>query len=1701
MLSESRGSATLLAEDSASGDTLVVIRVQHLDQAEAESGRMFLECCERLRRVRSAFVATPQTFGVTQLVGSGNVGYSTRRFVAGSTLAAARLPAEEDVALRVALQLSVGLSRLHEAGVVHLDVKPENIVLRRCVGNVLTEHSQAVIIDCVFRPESESRERLVSEVSLQCLPPELAAGAPVDGRADLFSLGVVLYQLLTGTSPYSETSMANVIQQQRLKDFIPPHEREPSVSRTASELVCALLESQPKYRPQSALEVAAALENALGLPNELTRTLTLRSEEESILIPSRQEAVGRCSALLRGDASQRAPVCLEVAGSGVNAVLSQLADLTEAQGDAVIALRSFVGAPGRLSQELAPLVRRLARRQAAEEGRGAGSASDSEASERVSTVLDDLLVATSERRLVLMVEDHAILDPIDRDLLVRIARQERARRRDSGESRGRLQLVLGDSQRGIPYASSRSGEEAADVSVQLAPLSEHDVAELAQSVLGGGVMTRRDYSSILDHCAGDVDRCLAILRSIRQALQASAPLGPGDVSRLVDKEAASVPSYRVLVEPGAWMTLGLSLWGRPMTSEEWDRFCDAAECTEEERVAAARMCQRRAVGGSVLVRAQVSCGVWSDARYLTTAQLARLTVGFASARRSDAGETFGEFEQAVLRLARAAGRVAPTARWTTYRAMLLAIRAGRFGELRSVVEAMSWESGGEGPGWIGLLMSRIGMFECGEPVSEAAGAEDRAGQEMSVVCTEWLKARSDARHQRTNEALERYRTVATIAARLGGWLLAALEEYGSLCVDCGRIAQARSACSLLVRWVRRYRRNAQDSGCTGSTCTGRCGVKWCRRLARVQSKYLRVKGRLAHRAGDASKALECVDRELECLRVLRNPLGEAACLNNRGILRLERGHASLACIDFESSISIRETADDERGLAAALNNLGLALIHQREGGRAAAALARARVLAERNGLVRLRDSALLNLAIAHTRTGSLTKASRTLSRLLRVGSTGRPDVIQSKALYNLVLLALDRWQIGPAVRHLTKLEAIVALAPELARECDPNYLDALVAVRTKDKTRAVAALVRSQQRGENGLEASARIADLLWACSWAERPARAKRGNRDRSHRLAVSASNWSHRAGAPRLERVRTMVELCGRDGAWRACLQWIAVSLRDVRATDVAARVEFAMATLHSPQLEEGHDDLQIEVRTLLAHGCFAIGRTREAWALIEDAIDRFDALERKVVRARCGHGIVRDIHATIAKAIGVRGGRARRSDHSFATSLRSAAFATCMSRRGTEGGMSVTHSSRYVGRVIEAITEAQGDCDSRIQRLLCAARESTGAQRVVLLLREGERWGVVREERGDPSSHEHRDVSWGIVQQAVSAGRPLVFGDALTTDELAGHRSIATLRLRSLACVPVRVGAECGAVVYADHQGIAGLFGRPEIELMCLVGGLLALVLGNDQLQRRVAEHEGQLAAAQQHLVRVERTRIVSELTGGAVHDLRNVLTAVIARCQLLGQTDLAESTQKAIRSIESGARSANELLTKIQQCGKEESSGEADLVDVASVAQEVIDLLKARFESPGGVPTVSPVDLRLDLAHECWVRMSRHALREVILNLLVNALDAIPQGGTIVVRVASAGDSVTLEVSDNGMGMSAETRQRAFEPFFTTKGSKGTGLGLAIVKNAVVKYRGTIDLRSELGGGTRATLTWPRATTSEVRCGGRGESTPAPAAEHS
>ena len=251
-------------------------------------------------------------------------------------------------------------------------------------------------------------------------------------------------------------------------------------------------------------------------------------------------------------------------------------------------------------------------------------------------------------------------------------------------------------------------------------------------------------------------------------------------------------------------------------------------------------------------------------------------------------------------------------------------------------------------------------------------------------------------------------------------------------------------------------------------------------------------------------------------------------------------------------------------------------------------------------------------------------------------------------------------------------------------------------------------------------------------------------------------------------------------------------------------------------------------------------------------------------------------------------------------------------------------------------------------------------------------------------------------------------------------------------------------------------------------------VAIVNARIHAQRRRALEE--LQASQDRLVQTERLRALGEMASGVAHDFNNLLAVILGRVQLLQLRAEDPELRRGLATIEQAAAEAAHIVRRIQEFTRTRQTRLFQPVDVPHLVREAIELTRGRWRDEAQVRGVT-YSVRTDLAEVASVAGEAAELREVVTNLLLNGLDAMPNGGALDVAVRTDAGSVVVTVRDTGCGMPAAVRERVFEPFFTTKGPRSTGLGLSVAYGIVQRHGGRIDVDSVEGRGTTFTIRLP------------------------
>jgi PAS domain S-box-containing protein len=223
--------------------------------------------------------------------------------------------------------------------------------------------------------------------------------------------------------------------------------------------------------------------------------------------------------------------------------------------------------------------------------------------------------------------------------------------------------------------------------------------------------------------------------------------------------------------------------------------------------------------------------------------------------------------------------------------------------------------------------------------------------------------------------------------------------------------------------------------------------------------------------------------------------------------------------------------------------------------------------------------------------------------------------------------------------------------------------------------------------------------------------------------------------------------------------------------------------------------------------------------------------------------------------------------------------------------------------------------------------------------------------------------------------------------------------------------------------------------------------------------------------------EKLTALGQLAGGIAHDFNNLLQAILGYAQLMKQNPAnLELVERSLSVVESAAMDGSETVRRIQTFARLRPEERFMPLNVNQVVEDALAITRPRWEEKVAHDR-RPLRQKLDLRARRVIQGRSAALAEVMTNLILNAMDAMPDGGTLSIGTRDTPDGVLITVADTGVGMPEPVRRRIFEPFFSTKGEKGSGLGLSMAYSIVHRHGGDIRVESEPGRGTTFSLSLP------------------------
>ena len=229
-------------------------------------------------------------------------------------------------------------------------------------------------------------------------------------------------------------------------------------------------------------------------------------------------------------------------------------------------------------------------------------------------------------------------------------------------------------------------------------------------------------------------------------------------------------------------------------------------------------------------------------------------------------------------------------------------------------------------------------------------------------------------------------------------------------------------------------------------------------------------------------------------------------------------------------------------------------------------------------------------------------------------------------------------------------------------------------------------------------------------------------------------------------------------------------------------------------------------------------------------------------------------------------------------------------------------------------------------------------------------------------------------------------------------------------------------------------------------------------------------------EEQLLQSEKLGALAEMASGVAHDFNNALAAILGNTQLLLYTAQDEELKETLRTIEKVAKDSSQTVRRLQDFTRKRVHQELFRVDVNSIIKDSIEITKPKWKDEAQSRGV-PIEIVSNFEEIPSVSGNDSELRGVFTNMILNAIEAMPEGGKIEISTIKKKKDVIIQISDTGVGIAEEVKKKIFEPFFTTKPFTNTGLGLSMSYGIIKRFGGEIEVVSELGYGTTFTIILP------------------------
>ncbi len=332
-----------------------------------------------------------------------------------------------------------------------------------------------------------------------------------------------------------------------------------------------------------------------------------------------------------------------------------------------------------------------------------------------------------------------------------------------------------------------------------------------------------------------------------------------------------------------------------------------------------------------------------------------------------------------------------------------------------------------------------------------------------------------------------------------------------------------------------------------------------------------------------------------------------------------------------------------------------------------------------------------------------------------------------------------------------------------------------------------------------------------------------------------------------------------------------------------------------------------------------------------------------------------------------------------------------------------------------------------------------------------------------KGSPrlAAEAQHQLEAGIVDWVISEKKTVIIPDL--------EHMLAKTSAQNFVIVPLILRSQGIGVFFIHTEKPQQDFSNQDIQLLSVLANQAAVGVENWRTYQQLLKANEELKASQAQMVQAAKLAAIGELAAGIAHEIKNPLQVLMLHLELV---QAGRPLPNWIDMFSKQLKRLSDITLRLMNFSRNVSEEVAtEPIDVNRAMEDIVMMVQHEFEG-------NRITMDLSFAEKLpAVAGNANYLQQVFLNLLINARDAMPEGGTIAVSTGMTGFHVSVRIADTGCGIPKELQEKIFKPFFSTKGDKGTGLGLAICAKIIAQHKGELRVESEVGKGTVFTIFLP------------------------